>query len=159
MTWDSVMEGRGRRLDLEAVRLLLAEGSPHLRRLGYEILELSPEYCVGRIPYAAELVGDPRSGVLHGGVVTTLLDSTAGAAVFGRLEEPAPIATLDLRIDYLRPARPRDAILARVECFRMTRSVAFVRGIAYDESPEDPVAAAAGTFMLRTSATRAKGTP
>jgi uncharacterized protein (TIGR00369 family) len=106
----------------------------------------------GRRP--TNLVGDPQSGVLHGGVVTTLLDSTAGAAVMTRLLMPSPIATLDLRIDYLRPSTPRAPLHARVECYKVTRHVAFTRGIAYNTDERDPVASMAATFMLQTQSVR-----
>ena len=56
------------------------------------------------MPYDAKLVGNPETGVLHGGAITALLDGASGAAVFAALVDIVPIATLDLRIDYLRPA-------------------------------------------------------
>jgi acyl-coenzyme A thioesterase PaaI-like protein len=85
-------------------------------------------------------------------VVTTLLDSAGGAAVFSMLALPSSIATLDLRIDYLRPSTPAAPLYARVECYKLTRSVAFTRGTAYNHDPSDPVASMAATFMLNTQA-------
>jgi uncharacterized protein (TIGR00369 family) len=132
--------------------------SPHMREIGLRFTDISEGTVVGELPYRLDLVGDPISGVLHGGVVTTLLDSTAGAAVLSRLNAPMPIATLDLRIDYLRPSTPRLPLRARVECFKLTHHVAFTRGIAYNDDENDPVASVTGTFMLRTQAVRsAKG--
>jgi len=89
--------------------------------------------------------------VLHGGVITSMMDACCGAAVFQALSEPLPIATLDLRIDYLKPATPREAVYAQAHCYKVTRNVAFVRGVAYHDSEDDPIASAAGTFMLSTS--------
>jgi uncharacterized protein (TIGR00369 family) len=131
--------------------------SPHMRELGMRILSAEKGVVVGMLPYRDDLVGDPQTGVLHGGVVTTLLDSTAGAAVVTRLLVPSPIATLDLRIDYLRPSTPRAPLHARVECYKLTRHVAFTRGIAYNTDERDPVASMAATFMLQTQAVRAPG--
>jgi len=88
--------------------------------------------------------------VLAGGPLTALMDSCCGMSVATMLEEPAPFATLDLRIDYVRPATPRDAVIAEAECYRITRSVAFTRAIAHHGDAKDPIAAAAGTFMLGT---------
>ena len=56
-----------------------------------------------RVAYRAELVGNPETGVVHGGVITTLLDSVCGLAVFSSFTQMRPVATLDLRIDYLKP--------------------------------------------------------
>jgi uncharacterized protein (TIGR00369 family) len=127
---------------------------PHNRALGLEMVELTDGEARMRLPYSPDLVGNPDTGVLHGGAITSLMDACCGAAVFMKLPLPVPIATLDLRIDYLRPAAPGRDVLAHATCFRLTRSVAFVRGIAYHDDEADPVAAAAGAFMLATSAGR-----
>jgi acyl-coenzyme A thioesterase PaaI-like protein len=58
-----------------------------------------------------------------------------------------PQVTLDLRVDYVRAATPWRTVVARAECYRITRSAAFVRGLAHDGELDDPVAHAAGVFM------------
>ena len=139
-----------------AMATMMALTSPHMRAIGLRFVSAETGVVVGMIPYRADLVGDPRTGVLHGGVVTTLLDSTGGAAVLSALSAPMPIATLDLRIDYLRPSTPHAPLYARVECYKLTRHVAFARGIAYNLDESDPVAAMSGTFMLQTQALRSR---
>jgi uncharacterized protein (TIGR00369 family) len=131
--------------------------SPHTRTLGFEVVSMKDGVAVASIPYNEEYVGDPTSGVLHGGVVTSLLDTTGGVAVISAIGLPSPIATLDLRIDYLRPSTPGQALFARVECYKKTHNVAFTRGLAYNGSESDPVAAMAATYMLRTQAFRKAG--
>ncbi len=131
--------------------------SPHTRSLGFEVVSMKDGVAVAKIPYSAELVGDPLSGVLHGGVVTSMLDTTGGVAVISAVGLPTPIATLDLRIDYLRPSKPGEDLFARVECYKKTHNVAFTRGVAYNGDEADPVASMAATYMLRTQAFRAPG--
>jgi len=130
--------------------------SPQGRALGLVIASVEPELIL-KVPYRPELVGDPDTGVFAGGVVTTLLDFACGWATALALKEPTSIATLDLRIDYMRPARPGRDLLATAHCYKLTRSVAFLRGLAYDEDPLDPVAAAQAAFMLDSNAGRGPG--
>jgi uncharacterized protein (TIGR00369 family) len=120
----------------------------HARELGIELVRCDPErgFCAMRLPWRAELVGDPEREILHGGVITTLLDTLGGAAVFVR-NLPAQ-ATLDLRIDYLRPAVARADLIGEAECYRATRHVAFVRGLCHQGDPAQPVAVLTTTFVL-----------
>src|SRR5262245_21438369 len=130
---------------------------PHNRALGLELVDFDRAgIVIMRLPYRPELIGNPDNGLLHGGAITTLLDASAGASVFVALWSTTPIATLDLRIDYMKPAAPRLDVFARTHCYRVTKNVAFVRGSAYQNDPDDPVAAVAGTFMLTTRGVFAK---
>jgi uncharacterized protein (TIGR00369 family) len=127
---------------------------PHQQAIGFELLELMLEYAIGRIPYRPEFVGNPLTGVVHGGIVTTLLDTVGGAAVIGRYGKLMTMATLDLRIDYLRPSKPQHDLFARVECYKLTRNIAFARGVAYDDALDDPLASMSATYMLNTPTQR-----
>ena len=100
------------------------------------------------VPYDKRLVGDPETGVLHGGVITALLDTACGWAVMVAPVALRSTATLDLRIDYMRPATAGKAVFSRAECYRLTRSIGFARAVAYHTDPDDPVATAQGTFIL-----------
>ena len=126
----------------------MMRASPYAATLQAEVAELERSRALLRLPYQECFIGDPATGVIAGGVVTALLDQACGYAVWASLEGFTSIATLDLRIDYMRPARPREALLARAECYKLGRSIAFVRGLAYEEDPDDPVAAAQGTFVI-----------
>jgi uncharacterized protein (TIGR00369 family) len=121
---------------------------PHNVALGIELVSMGKAKSVMKLPYQAKLVGNPDSGVLHGGAITSLMDACCGAAVFMALEQPTRIATLDLRIDYLKPATPPLDVTAHAHCYKVTRNVAFVRCIACHDDESDPIASAAGTFMI-----------
>lgn len=123
---------------------------PHNDALGLKVLDCGPGMVVLALPWAEHLVGNPETGVLHGGPITSLLDACGGASVFLKMMTTTPIATLDLRIDYLKPATPRRDVIAKSECYKLGRNVAFVRGLAYHDTPDDPIAASSATFMLST---------
>ena len=125
-------------------------GAPLAAALGFETVSVGDGVATLRAAYREEMIGDPDTGVIAGGVVTALLDHACGQSVFAALGQPTGIATLDLRIDYMRAAEPGQDIFARAHCYKLTHSIGFVRAVAYDRTPDDPVATAQAAFMLNT---------
>lgn len=122
--------------------------TPHAQYLGMKVVETGPGLAVLTVPYREEIIGDPVRKVVFGGAITTLLDHASGLAVACALDTLRAIATVDLRVDYLRAAAPGLDLYARVECYKVTRNIAFVRGIAYEHGPDDPFASCVGTMMV-----------
>src|SRR5882672_11949371 len=120
---------------------------------GLQLDRFAPGEAWSSLPYRPAFVGDTATGVLHGGVVTAMLDESCGMAVQLALDGTSAIATLDLRIDYQKPATPGLDIRAHSVCYRVTRSIAFVRSTAYQESEDDPVATATACFMVGANRT------
>jgi uncharacterized protein (TIGR00369 family) len=120
---------------------------------GLRLDRAAPAEAWSSLPYRPVFVGDTETGVLHGGVVTAMLDESCGMAVQLALDGTRAIATLDLRIDYQKPATPGLDIKAHSFCYRVTRSIAFVRSTAYQESEDDPVATATACFMIGANRT------
>lgn len=131
-----------------AIVKAMIEATPFARALSMEMTNIGPARVCLRAPYDSRFVGDPETGVIAGGVITALLDHVCGAAVMAAMTQRRSIATLDLRIDYMRGATPGRDIFAEAHCYKITRSVAFVRAVAFDDDPDDPVANAAGAFMI-----------
>ena len=126
----------------------MATTVPQAAALGFELVSVGDNRGSIRTPWREELVGDPETGVIASGVVTSLLDHTCGLAITAGKRDAFSTATLDLRIDYMRPAAPRAGIVAEAHCYKMTRSIAFVRASAWDVDPEDPIATAQAAFIL-----------
>jgi uncharacterized protein (TIGR00369 family) len=136
---------------LDQLRAFLARPgnrSPHNNFLGLEIVHLEHARAVLRVPYSERLAGNATTGVLHGGVITTAIDSACGVSVITALGKRMGIATLDLRIDYLKPAQPGQAVTAAAHCYKVTRNICFVRAIAYHADRDDPIANCAASFMI-----------
>ncbi len=124
------------------------ESIPHARELGMEFVEIGSGEAELAMPYDERLVGDPSTGVIHGGAISTLMDTCSGAAVMSHPTNLGATATIDLRIDYMRVATPGQRISARATCYHITRTVAFVRAVAMDEDRDNPVATATGAFTV-----------
>jgi uncharacterized protein (TIGR00369 family) len=120
----------------------------HSGALGIAYVAHGDDWAELSLPYDDRLVGMPESGIIASGPIVSLMDMATGLAIWIRLGKFRHQATLDLRVDYLRPARPGQAIIGRGTCYGITRSVGFVRGLAHDGDPADPVANVTGTFMF-----------
>ena len=135
----------------------LAAGAAHTHALGFVYDSLDGDRVRIRVPWREDLVGDPETDVLSGGLVTTLLDHVGGLAVWIALGKFEAIATLDLRVDYMRAATARRDLVEEARCYHLTRSVAFVRAWAFEDSPDDPVAAAQSAYILSSMRNRSLG--
>ena len=120
----------------------------HVVALGIRHVDHGADWCRLSLPYDRRLVSDAVTGVLASGPIVSMIDMAAALAIWLKRGERIRMATLDLRVDYLRPARPGQAVSARLECYRLGQRIAFVRGAADDGDPDDPIAHAAGTFAL-----------
>lgn len=128
--------------------IAIFETIPHCMDLGMKVVELRHGVGFLSLDYNERLIGNPKTGHIHGGVITSVLDTICGLAAISAVPETTGVATLDLRIDYLRPATPGETIRATAECYKRTPNVVFVRGLAYHDHVGDPIANCVGTFML-----------
>jgi uncharacterized protein (TIGR00369 family) len=140
----------------EQVRTQFTKAIPHALECGMRVSKLDVSAAEGVLPYRPEWLGDVERGVVHTGIITTLVDTVAGLAAFIASGKFEPIATLDLRMDYLRPALAGHDLTARAECYRLTRSIAFVRARVWQAREDEPVAMCQATFMRSPHGSHAK---
>jgi uncharacterized protein (TIGR00369 family) len=139
---------KGRRMGVDKTKIAeqFIKAIPHSEALGMTVTRIEEGFATIEMPYDDRFVGDPKTGVIHGGAVSALMDTCCGAAALSHPANGGSTATIDLRIDYMRPATPGQRIRAEAECFHVTRTVAFVRARAMDDDADRPVATATGTF-------------
>ncbi len=126
----------------------MANSTPQAIALGFEAISMAEGRAMMRAPWREDLVEVVGSRALASGVITTLMDHCSGMAVAAVEEDRFPTATLDLRIDFLRPAAPGAGVMVEAHCYKSTDTLAFVRATAWDASPDDPIATVQAAFVL-----------
>lgn len=141
------------KIDFEVVKSMMETQFSDFNELGkdmaFEPVEATDEKVVIKMPFNP-LLADHR-GALHGGTITTLLDTASGMCIFLKTQALTPMATLDLRVEYLEPVQPGKSIIAEVSCYHTSDMLANVRGFAYHESNNGPVISFTGAFMMNTT--------
>jgi uncharacterized protein (TIGR00369 family) len=120
----------------------------HGGALGIDYVDHGEDWVELGLDWGEKLIGVTSSGIIASGPIISLMDMATSMAVWVKLDRFRHQATLDLRVDYLRPAKVGSRIVGRGECYAVTKSVGFVRGLAHDGDPADPVAHVAATFMF-----------
>lgn len=136
---------------LDVEHLIRSARRGHTVALGMAYVGHGGDWCELAFDYDRRLISDLTTGVLASGPIVSLMDTAAGVAVALRRGGALGV-TLDLRVDYLRPARPGRRVFGRCTCYRLTRNIAFVRGQAHDGDPDDPIAYVAGSFFAKEPA-------
>ena len=126
---------------------LAMERTGHGAALGFELTRVGYGEVEMSFAYKEEVVGNPITGVVHGGVIVSLLDTCCGSAAITTLKRPAITPTMDLRLDYMHPAEPNQPIHVSAKVYRNTSNVMFCRGSAWQDDPENPIAHCVATFM------------
>ena len=98
--------------DPDRVRYFIEEQVPIHKLLNLQVLELSEGYAKVRVPFQDLVLGDIVRRRWHGGILATIMDSVGsltGAAYFTSKDDK--MATVDLRVDYLKGAEAKDIIV------------------------------------------------
>lgn len=134
---------------LELVRLVVGDRIPFNRHLGIRATELREGFARLELPFRPELVGDPVRPALHGGVISTLIDTAGGAAVITLIGPRGTVSTIDLRVDYLRPGQMK-TLVCEATVTRLGNRVASVDGrVFHPDAPDQLIATGKGVYNVR----------
>ena len=123
------------------------ERNGHGATLGFTLDKLERGETHLSFPYREDLVGNPITGVVHGGTIVSMLDTACGCAAMTIQKKPSVTPTMDLRLDYMRPAQPHKTIYVEGKVYRQSSNVIFCRGVAWQDDKENPIAHCVANIM------------
>jgi uncharacterized protein (TIGR00369 family) len=136
---------------------VMTERIPFNRLLAIEVVQVAVGRVVFAIPFRPELIGDPLRPALHGGVLSALIDACGGAAVWMCVGDEDRVSTIDLRVDYLRPA-PLETIESSAEVLRVGSRVGVVSMRVYTRSdPHTTLAEGRGVYSIKRAMDKDNG--
>lgn len=128
------------------IKIAMERGG-HGQALGFTVTRVGSGEAEISFPYQSAVVGNPLTGVVHGGVIVSLLDTCCGIASLTVLKQLTFAPTMDLRLDYMHPAEPHKPIHVSAKVYRNTSSIIFCRGTAWQDDPDNPIAHCVANFM------------
>lgn len=120
--------------------------APYHQWLGVELVSVATRRVVLRLPFREEFVGNPMIPAYHGGITAALVDLAGGVALFSELRVPTP--TIDMRVNYLRPALGGKALIAEAVIRSLGETVAHVETLVRDEDGRE-VATGAAVYTVK----------
>ncbi|MEU4570918.1 PaaI family thioesterase [Nonomuraea sp. NPDC023979] len=121
---------------------------PAAEVLGWELVEVDPEAGTIEVAFAAREQFTNPVGVIQGGFLAAMLDDTLGPALVATLSAGQFAPTLELHVQFLRPARP-GRLVGRGRVVKRGRDIAFLAGELVGPDGE-PVATATATAQIRS---------
>ena len=137
------------KMDKKFIKRTIEELIPIHKFLGVELLEIREGYAKVKVPFREEVIGDFRKRKWHGGIIATVMDSVggiAGATHFTSFKDK--MATIDLRIDYLKGAEA-SAIIVEGEIVRLGQRILVTRMRAYQENSDELISEGKGVYFVR----------
>lgn len=123
---------------------------PMAKFIGVKVLEIDDGFVKLLFPYREEFIGDPRTKRLHGGFTATAIDLAGGVAAMTYMTSPDDdVATLDMRLDYLRPGRAEDLIAEGRVLSKRRRSIVTDMKIYHPDNEEKIIAIGRGVFSIK----------
>ena len=135
---------------LNGVRTFFEQGLAPGKDFSYDIVHCDPKRARIDMPYQADLATSDDNLSMHSAVLTTLIDTCLGIAALAKSKSTRPIATVDLRVDFVRSGTPGNDLRSDCVCHQIRDELAFAEGTISDKVNGDILVKAMGTFMLGT---------
>ncbi|MFH2010237.1 MAG: hotdog fold thioesterase [bacterium] len=121
---------------------------PFNRFLGVTVRQFDSGLVQLELPARDEFIGNPMLPALHGGVISSLLDTAGGGAVWSQVGNGEAVSTVDLRVDFLRPGRQLP-LVGQGKVVRLGNKVGVTELRAFHPGAQDkPVAAGMGVYNI-----------
>ncbi len=134
------------KIDEKNIKKAIEELIPIHKFLGVELLEIRHGYAKVKVPFREEVIGDFMRRRWHGGIIATIMDSVGGIAGGTYATSPKnKMATIDIRIDYLKPAEA-SAIIVEGEIVRLGKTILVTRMKAYQENSDELISEGKGVY-------------
>lgn len=130
-------------------KTLIEQFVPFNRFLGIQLIELREGFVRIELPFREEFIGDVLRPALHGGVISTLIDTCGGFASWSKLGLTDRVSTIDLRIDYLAPGFA-EVLVAEGNVVRIGNRISVVDIRCFQPSaPDRTVATGKGVYNIK----------
>lgn len=135
--------------DQDLLKKVIMDFIPFCRHLGFEVIEISDGFAIIKVPFQDFFVGDPRVGRLHGGVVSTLIDTVGGVAGMTTLVSAEDqISTIDMRVDYLKPAKSED-LFGSGKIIRSGNRIVVTEMKVWQSNPDELIAVGKAVYNVK----------
>ena len=111
---------------------LLYEKIPYYSTLGFELQEIANGKAIFEIEIRKELT---QNGIIHGGVLASLVDSTCGCAALSLILPDGYITTIDLQVEFLKPVA-KGRLIAKAKCIKSGKNIFFCKAKVWSEKGE-----------------------
>ena len=133
---------------LEKICELFSSGVGAHSDMSLQFVSSGPGQVVLALPFQEKHATARINGALHPGALAAALDSACGFVVLASLEQPQAIATVNLRIDHIRPAPTGEDVRIEARCYQLAGEFAYVNADARSLDGEELLCNALGIFKI-----------
>ncbi|MFX1377197.1 MAG: PaaI family thioesterase [Promethearchaeota archaeon] len=128
---------------MEELKEFLYSRIPYYSTLGLELLEIGNGNAIFGITIRKDLT---QNGMIHGGVIASLIDSSCACAAFSLIYPNGYVTTIDLHVAFLKPVS-KGKLLARAKCIKSGKNIYFCKAKVLNE--ENKLVSTGSSQILR----------